>query len=73
MAVYDATVSESSELNNLTPSPGSQLSGYVHSPGTESLGFSAPSVMDAGNVPNQVIFLLNTPVTSTVYFNQLNP
>ncbi|MCU1240036.1 MAG: hypothetical protein JWO71_762 [Candidatus Acidoferrum typicum] len=69
----DAIVSESSELNNLIPSPGSQFLGNVHSPGTESLGFSAPSVMDAGNVPNQVIFLLNTPVTSTVYFNQLNP
>ncbi len=69
----DAIVSENSQLNGLIPSPGSQFFGYVHSPGTENLGFSAPSVIDAGPVPNQVIFLLNTPLTNSVYYNLLNP
>jgi hypothetical protein len=66
-------VSENSQLNGLIPSPGSQFFGYVHSPGTEALGFSGPSVMDAGSVPNKVISLLNTAWTNSVYYNLLNP
>jgi len=69
----DAIVSENSQLDSLVPSPGSQFFGYKHSPGTEKLGFAGPSVIDAGAVPNQVIFLLNTPWTNTVYYNLLDP
>lgn len=46
--------------------------GYVHSPGTEKLGFAPPSVLDPGDVPNEVIKLLNTPVTQPA-FAPLNP
>lgn len=46
--------------------------GYVHSPGTEKLGFAGPSVLDQGNIPNQVIKLLNTPVTQPA-FAPINP
>jgi probable HAF family extracellular repeat protein len=77
----DAIVPENSQLDGLVPSPGSQFFGCVHSQGTEKLGFSGPDVLDSScvstttniPVPNQVIFLLNTPVTSTTYFNLLNP
>lgn len=69
----DDIVSETSQLNNLPPSPDSQFFGYGHSRGTKKLGFAPPFVTDAGPVPNQVIFLLNTPYTNTVYYNLLNP
>ena len=67
----DAIVPETSQLNNLIPSPGSQFFGYVHSQGTTKLGFSGPSVLDGVAVPNQVIKLLNTPWTQSVYYNLL--
>jgi probable HAF family extracellular repeat protein len=69
----DGVVSETSQLNNLIPSPGSQYFGFAHSPGVTMLGFAPPTVMDAGTVPTQVIFLLNTPATNSVYYNLLNP
>lgn len=46
--------------------------GYVHSQGTEKLGFAGPSVLDPGDIPNQVIKLLNTPVRQPA-FAPINP
>lgn len=68
----DAIVGLASELNGLNPDPFAVFDGNVHSPGTEKLGFLGPSVMDAGPVPTQVINLLNTPITTTI-FHLLNP
>ena len=69
----DGIVSENSQLDGLNPELNAQFFGYVHSPGTEKLGFSGPSVLDAGSVPQQVIFLLNTPLNNTQYYNQIGP
>lgn len=78
----DAIVGISSQLNTANPGPtvGFQFAGYVHSQGTEKLSFTGPSVLDPNivapqtiSIPNQVINLLNTPVTSTGTFQLLNP
>ena len=72
----DGVVSEDSQLDGLTPSPSSQYFGYVHSEsmqGPTHLGFSPPNVLDPGAIPNEVIFLLNTPASRAIYFNLLNP
>jgi hypothetical protein len=69
----DAIVSETSQLDGLDPSLGFPYFGYVHSSGTENLGFSSPSVLDAGDVPTEVIFLLNKPWTSSTFYNFLTP
>ncbi len=69
----DAIVSETSQLNGL--SPVFVFQSVVHSPGTEDLGFSGPSVLDPDSVtgiPSTVILLLNTPVTEAS-FNPLTP
>jgi pimeloyl-ACP methyl ester carboxylesterase len=72
----DAIVPLTSQVNNLLGNPnvfafvGS--TGYVHSPGTESLGFAPPSVLDQGEIPNEVITLLNTPITQSA-FALVNP
>jgi len=80
----DGIVPLTSQLNNLSACSGCQLSGFVHSGGTESLGFFGPSILpsatDQNNfsqsvlqqIVNQVINLLNTPVTQTP-FKPLNP
>lgn len=68
----DGIVSLNSQLNGLGSSSGAVFDGYVHSSGTEELGFTGPSVLDSGLVPNYVISLLNTPVTASV-FHKLNP
>ena len=52
------------------------FSGLVHSVGTEKLGFSGRSVLDNdpnNPVPQTVITLLNTPVTSDIYYLSVNP
>jgi pimeloyl-ACP methyl ester carboxylesterase len=67
----DAIVSENSQLYGGLA--GSQFSGEVHSQGTEALGFSPPSVLDAGDIPNQVIFLLNKSWKNFVYYTNINP
>lgn len=76
----DGVVPINSQLNRIngnpttTVSPGSLFTspGHIHTRKLTSLGFSGPSVLDAGAVPAQVINLLNTPVTDPV-FNLLNP
>ncbi len=79
----DAIVPLSSQLNNVSPSPGSPFLGFVHSGGAEALGFAGPSALPTpsdlsqfpsgvSQIPNQVIGLLNTPVTNPV-FNLVNP
>jgi len=76
---HDGLVLETSQLNNLTPSPGSQFfpppgaGGYEHSQGLTGLGFSPPSVLDAGPIPTQTIFLLNRPFNDTVYYTMFKP
>src|SRR6266403_3738050 len=76
----DAIVDVSSQLSGLAPSSGVQFTGYVHSQGTTDLGFTGPSVLDPDivppktiSIPNQVINLLNTPVTNQTVFILLNP
>ena len=69
----DAIVGLSSQLARLGTSSGTTFDGNIHSPGTRELGFNGPSVLDAGPVPQQVITLLNTPITLTTVFNPLNP
>ncbi len=68
----DSIVGLDSEFDGLS---GSALSGMpapvaaVHSAGVELLGFGPPDVLDgASGVPNLVINLLNTPVTTTSTF-----
>jgi hypothetical protein len=68
----DAVVPFSSEVNNLTVPTNDQFTGYIHSPGFTRLGFTGPTIVDAGAVPTRVIQLLNTPVTQPE-FNLLNP
>jgi hypothetical protein len=49
--------------------PSNTKYGVVHSNGVVLLGFSPPTALDqAGNVPPQVINLLNTPVSNTAVF-----
>jgi hypothetical protein len=80
----DAIVPLNSQLNGLSAAMAYQASGFVHSGGMEFLGFTGPSVVptaaDVGNfpsqyqqIPNEVINLLNTPVTQTATFISLNP
>ena len=69
----DAIVGLSSQLARLGTGAGTVFDGNIHSPGTRELGFNGPSVLDAGPVPQQVITLLNIPITVTAVFNPLNP
>jgi hypothetical protein len=71
----DAIVSEVSQLDGLGSDFGYIFSGYAHSPGATNLGFLIPTVLDAGAVPTQVIFLLNKPWLSSTYsyYVLLNP
>jgi pimeloyl-ACP methyl ester carboxylesterase len=69
----DAIVSQTSQLAGLDPSLGFTFVGFVHSHGITELGFSDPSVLDAGSVPGRVIFLLNQPWTTPSLFNLLSP
>jgi pimeloyl-ACP methyl ester carboxylesterase len=77
----DAIVPVVSQMNGLSVGPDSEFQGYVHSPGLVGrlgLGFTGPSVLDIdpgsqmAPVALQVIRLLNTPITQSV-FNSLNP
>lgn len=69
----DAIVSEVSQLSGLDPSVGFPFFGYVHSRGPLQLGFSKPTVLDAGDIPTEVIFLLNHPWQTPSFYNLLNP
>ena len=68
----DSIVSVTSQLNNLGTGAGTEFRGVIHSSGIETLNFVGPTVLDSGQVPNQVILFLNTPVTQSL-FNPLNP
>lgn len=80
----DAIAPLSSQLANTSPNGAEEFFGYVHSGGTERLGFTGPAVLPSADdvknftkdqvqrIPNEVITLLNTPVTQPV-FNRLNP
>ncbi|MHB8527457.1 MAG: esterase/lipase family protein [Candidatus Acidiferrales bacterium] len=73
----DAIVSVTSQTNNSLGNNNVFVfvgaSGYVHSQGTERLGFTFPSVLDPGDIPNEVIKLLNTPLTQPAAFGPLDP
>ena len=66
-------VGEDSQLNGLPLVPDLLFSGRVHSGGIALLGFSPPTMLDAGAVPLKVIDLLNTPVTNTTYYRPFTP
>jgi pimeloyl-ACP methyl ester carboxylesterase len=75
----DGIVSLASQENNPAGSPAnyvpiaSVFPGYVHGSGAIELGFVGPQMLDpTGNVPLQVINLLNTAVTDPA-FNLTNP
>jgi probable HAF family extracellular repeat protein len=76
----DGVVPLNSQLNRVngaltTTVPAASLftsPGYIHTPSLGPLGFSGPTVLDAGAVPLQVVNLLNTPVTDPT-FNPTNP
>lgn len=62
----DAVVPEISEVNNL--SNGILINGVVHSSALSVLGFGAPFELDqSSGIPNEVVNLLNTTVTNSVY------
>jgi pimeloyl-ACP methyl ester carboxylesterase len=72
----DGVVGLYSQLDGLSPDPNLLFNGYIHDFGLEgltSLGFSGPSVIDAGAVPSQVIDLLNTSKLDTTHYYQLAP
>lgn len=72
----DAIVSENSQLAGIDPSSGfgsSVYQGYAHTPGIEDLGFSPPSVLDPGNIPLDVIFLLNKPWPNPDFYTLMAP
>jgi hypothetical protein len=62
-----------SQQNNLTLDPELQITNVLHSPGTRGLGFDGTSVLESSTVATLVIKLLNTPLTNTTYFVDLNP
>ena len=65
----DAIVSLDSQLDGLA---GTAFTNAVHSAGTEVLGFGGPNVLEqASGVPQQVIDLLNIPVTDTSTYQAL--
>jgi pimeloyl-ACP methyl ester carboxylesterase len=67
----DGVVSAASQLDGF-PDTGGQFSNELHSAGLEKLGFSGPTVLDAGPVPAQVILLLNAPINGSS-FSTINP
>jgi hypothetical protein len=72
----DALVPFVSELDGATDIEDAQIfSGLIHSPGTESLGFLGPTVLDdaSGLVPNEVIGILNTPISDRAVFRPTLP
>ncbi len=76
-AESDGVVPLTSQLNRVNGSlttfvPAASLFTGVHSPGVEALGFSPPTLLDCCSVPQQVVNLLNTPVTDPA-FNPTNP
>jgi hypothetical protein len=50
---------------------GTTFTGYTHSEGMLMLGFARPTIYDAGEVPDRVIELLNTPVTNEQIFRRI--
>ncbi len=64
----DGIVAVSSQLNN--SGQGTVFPGLVHSKGTEQIGFTGPNVLDTADVAQQVILLLNTPVSTFATLNQ---
>src|SRR5262245_54105513 len=69
----DGTVPLTSQQNNLTLISELQIPNVLHSPGTRLFGLTGATVLDSSTVRNLVISLLNTPVTSSTYFVDLNP
>ncbi len=66
----DAIVPQSSELNLLS---GFVVTGFIHTNSLTALDFTGPDELDpSSDIPNQVINLLNTPVTDA-QFNPLTP
>jgi hypothetical protein len=71
----DGVVPLTSQQNNLTLNPELQIPNVLHSSGIrQGFGFVGTSVLEsASGVVTLVIKLLNTPVTSSTYFVDLNP
>jgi hypothetical protein len=71
----DALVPVVSQLNGLVSTNSIVFPNLIHSPGTVYLGFTGPSVLDDGSnlVPNEVITILNTPITDSSAFNSFTP
>jgi pimeloyl-ACP methyl ester carboxylesterase len=71
----DGVIGQKSQFNGQTMLPPDLLfTGYIHNgyglTGLELLGFTGPTVLDPGAVPNEVINLLNTPITDSTHFKQ---
>jgi hypothetical protein len=69
--VYNAQVNNSSLSGSQIVNLGNGATvfpGLVHSPGTEQLGFTGPNVLDSPQIANQVLSLLNTPVSNASSF-----
>lgn len=69
-AQNDAIVPLTSAFNNEV-NIGYNQPGLVHSQGTEQLGFSGPNLLDSTDIINELIVLLNTPVSNTRFFTLL--
>jgi hypothetical protein len=69
----DATVKLTSQQNDLTLDSELKFDDVLHSPGTRDLGFDGISVLESSAVSTMVIKLLNTPLTNSTYFVNLNP
>lgn len=64
----DSMVGVASQLNGLGDQAGFVYQGFLHSPALTKLSFAAPTEMDSNTaISNQVIQLLNTPVTGSVF------
>lgn len=69
----DAIVSRTSQIDGLGGNAVFERAGYLHSDGTAALGFSKPSILDPGQVPDYVIRALNQPAYDTSFFRQTPP
>ncbi|HET9184453.1 MAG TPA: hypothetical protein VFP59_20210 [Candidatus Angelobacter sp.] len=69
----DSMVPVTSQLNGRADGDGFVFQGFLHSPGLEELDFAGPSETDPNTkISNEVIQLLNTPVTDPI-FHLLGP
>lgn len=70
----DGIVLLTSQRNDLTTLNSElQIPNVLHSPGTRGLGLTGTSVLESPSVVTLVIKLLNTPLTNSTYFVDLNP